>query len=159
MPPSSTRRIFDLIDRNWKVTEEMAKQFQSKFSGIFTAPLTSDTLESLTESYMFRQAIDGINGRGVTERSMIRASCLRNRSPMRWRRPFSRWKSMSLDWPAELKEAARLSNEQFREYVRGKLKSQIDLALNSLGELRILLDPPKVVADFTREELDAMLRG
>ena len=152
-------KIFDLIDRNWKVTEEMAKQFQSKFSGIFTAPLTSDTLETLTESYLFRQAIDSINGRGAAgkiddSRKLLAASV--SDAVEKAAQPLE---EMSLDWPDELKEAARLSNQQFRDYVREKLKSQIDLALNSLGDLRILLDPPKVVADFTREELDAMLRG
>jgi hypothetical protein len=152
-------KIFDLIDRNWKVTEELAKQFQSKFSGIFTAPLTSDTLETLTESYMFRQAIDGINGRGVSGKIDDTRRLLADSVSETVGKVVQPLEDMSLDWPSELKEAARLSNDHFREYVRGKLKSQIDLALNSLGELRILLDPPKVAADFTREELDAMLRG
>jgi len=152
-------KIFDLIDRNWKVTEELAKQFQSRFSGIFTAPLTSDTLETLTESYMFRQAIDGINGRGVSGKIDDTRRLLSDSVSETVGKAVQPLEDMSLDWPSELKEAARLSNDHFREYVRGKLKSQIDLALNSLGELRILLDPPKVVADFTREELDAMLRG
>jgi hypothetical protein len=152
-------KIFDLIDRNWKVTEEMAKQFQSKFTGIFTAPLTSDTLESLTESYLFRQAIDAMNNRALPakiddSRKLLEASV--SDTVEKAAQPLD---EMSLDWPDELKEAARLSNQQFREYVRGKLKSQIDLALNSLGELRFLIDPPKVVADFTRADLEAMLRG
>jgi hypothetical protein len=152
-------KIFELIDRNWKVTEEMAKQFQSRFSGIFTAPLTSDTLETLTESFMFRQAIDSINGRGlggkIDESRKLLADSISGATQM----AVQPLEDMSLDWPSELKDAARLSNEQFREFVRAKLKSQIDLALNFLGEMRILLDPLKVSADFTREDLDAMLRG
>jgi hypothetical protein len=65
---------------------------------------------------------------------------------------------MDTDWPAELKEAARLKNAEFRSYVQGKLKGQIDQALLYLGELRVLLDPPKVRAEFSREELEAFLR-
>jgi hypothetical protein len=32
------------------------------------------------------------------------------------------------------------------------------VALNFLGELRMLLDPPKVRSEFSREELEAFLR-
>lgn len=152
-------RIFDVIDRNWKVTEEIAKQFQSKFAGVFTAPLTSDTLETLTESYLFRQAIDSVNGRGTTAKIDEAQKALAASVSDTVEQAAQPLESMCLDWPAELKEAAQLSNAEFRKYVHDRLKSQIDTSLQYLGELRILLDPPKVVADFSREELEAMLRG
>jgi hypothetical protein len=152
-------KIFNVIDKNWKVTEEMAKQFESKFSGIFYAPLTSDTLETLTESYMFRLAIDGINNRGVTAQIDKSQKQLEASVEDTVEKVIEPLESMSTDWSDDLKALAKLSEDEFRAYVRDKLKAQVDRALNSLGELRFLIDPPKVVADFTREELDAMLRS
>jgi hypothetical protein len=152
-------KIFEVIDKNWKVTEEMHKQFQSRFAGIFTAPLTSDTLETLTESYLFRQAIDGVNSRGAAPK-IDDARRQLEAAPAAVTDDASRiLADMSLDWPDELKEAAKMSNENFRKYVRDRLKSQMDTAIQYLGELRILLDPPKLTAEWSREELDAMLRS
>jgi hypothetical protein len=152
------KKIFDLIDRNWKVTEEMDKQFQGKFSGIFTAPLTSDTLETLTESYMFRKAIDDVNARGASAKLDEAQKKLAGAVQETVDKAATPLEQMDTDWPAELKEAARLKNAEFRSYVQGKLKGQIDQALLYLGELRVLLDPPKVRAEFSREELEAFLR-
>jgi len=152
------KKIFELIDRNWKVTEEMDKQFQGKFSGIFTAPLTSDTLETLTEGFMFRKAIDDVNARGAPAKLDEAQKKLAGAVQETADKAGKPLEAMDTDWPAELKEAAKLKNAEFRRYVQEKLKSQVDMALNFLGELRILLDPPKVRAEFSREELEGFLR-
>ena len=153
------KAIFSIIDRNWTVTEAMARQFQTRFSGVFYAPLTSDTLESLTESFMFRKAIDSVNERQVTKVITDAQRMLIESVDPAVARAMQPLDSLSTDWSDALKAEASIENEEFHKYLRDKLKSQIDLAVNSLGELRFLIDPPKVIADFTREELDAMLRG
>jgi len=153
------KKIFDIVDKNWKVTEEMAKQFEGRFSGVFYAPLTRDTMETLTESYLFKKAIEGVNNRNAVSTIDNLRNLLTGAADEMTRLITQPLDEMSTDWSSDLKEMTRTSNEDFRRHMREKLKSQIDLAMNSLGELRHLIDPPKVVADFTREELDAMLRN
>ena len=152
------KKIFDLVDVKWQVTETMDKEFQSRFAGIFTSPLTSDTLETLTEKYMFRQAIDSVNARGAPAKIEAAQTQLAGSVQETVERAAQPLEEMDTDWPDELKEAARVTNAEFRKYLQEQLKGQIDLALNSLGELRWLLDPPKVQTEFSREELEAMLR-
>ncbi len=138
---------------------EMADQFASRFAGVFAAPLTNDTLETLTAKYMFR--------RGDRQRRMAwscrrvgdEIDALAESVPGLVDKASYPLESMSIDWPKELREAASLSNVEFVTFAREQLKSQIDGALHELAELRRQLDPARIEAEFNREELDRLLNG
>ncbi len=152
-------RVFAAIDRHWRTMREMADQFASRFAGVFTAPLTNDTLETLTAKYMFRQAIDNVEWRGAAARVDDEIDALAESVPGLVDKASYPLESMSIDWPKELREAASLSNVEFVTFAREQLKSQIDGALHELAELRRQLDPARIEAEFNREELDRLLNG
>jgi len=153
------KKIFEIIDKIWNITEDKAKQFEERFSGVFYAPLTGDTMESLTHSFLWKKATEEVNNRKAASAIDNSRNLLSSAADEMTKMITQPLDEMDLDWSPYLKEMARTCNEEFRAHMREKLKSQIDLAMNSLGELRFLIDPPKVVRDFTREELDAMLRN
>jgi hypothetical protein len=57
------------------------------------------------------------------------------------RKPRNRFAEIDTDWPAELKEAAKLSREDFRKFAEARLRRQIDTALQYLRELRSARSP------------------
>jgi hypothetical protein len=152
-------KIFEVVDDRFKDISDLDHQFRDKFVGVFTTPPTPETIEQLTEEYKWRQAIDAVNGRGILAKINNAKEQLGGMLDTAVEQAAQPLDQMDTDWPDELKDAAGLSRKHFRQYVQDRLKSQIDLAINSLGELGKFLDPPRIQADFSREQLEAMLKS
>jgi hypothetical protein len=60
--------------------------------------------------------------------------------------------------PPEVQELARLRNSEFRAFVRERIKRQMEALLRSIEDLKHMLEPSSVERDFSREELERMLR-
>jgi hypothetical protein len=60
--------------------------------------------------------------------------------------------------PPEVQELARLRNSEFRAFVRERIKRQMEALLRSIEDLKCMLEPSGVERDFSREELERMLR-
>ena len=52
----------------------------------------------------------------------------------------------------------RLRNSEFRAFVRERIKRQMEALLPAIDDLKRMLKPVNVERDFSREELERILR-
>ena len=60
--------------------------------------------------------------------------------------------------PPEVQELAKLRNKEFQAYVRERIKRQMEALLQSIEDLKRMLEPSTVESDFSRAQLEQMLR-
>ena len=145
------------IDEDWKITEELDRRFRDQFQGVFLSPLSNETVETLAEKYLFEQqlrAITGLGGAAKLEEHRARLDAFvesmdKALQPMNDVVPIL---------PPEVQELAALRNKEFRAFVRERIKRQMEALLQSIEDLKRMLEPSTVESDFSRAPLEQMLR-
>lgn len=146
-----------LLESDWKITEELDKKFREQFQGVFLSPLSNETVEQLAERYLFEQHLQTINGRRGDAKleDYRRQLSVYSESVDNAMRPMT---DAVDSLPAEVQELAKMRNKDFQEYVRTRIKRQVDELLPSIQDLKNMLDAANVSRDFSRAELESMLR-
>lgn len=145
------------IESDWKITEDLDKNFRERFSGVFIVPLKTETIESLAEKYLFKQHLQTIAGRGAA----AKLDDYRNKLPAHtegMERALRPLEDAMSSLPPEVQDLAKLKNREFQAYVRERTKNHIETLLPVIDELKKMLEPSSLEKDFNREELEGMLR-
>jgi hypothetical protein len=149
--------ICKLIESDWKITEELDRKFRDQFQGVFLSPLSNETVETLAEQYLFRQQLQTINGLGGAARlDEYRARLAAHSEIME--RALQPLDGVVPSLPPEIQELAKLRNDEFRAFVRERIKRQMEALLPAIEDLKRMLEAANVERDFSREELERMLR-
>ncbi len=149
--------VCKLIESDWKITEELDKKFRDQFQGVFLSPLSNETVETLAEQYLFRQQLQAINGLGgSTKLEEYRARLAAH--PENMEQALQPLDGVIASLPPEIQDLASLRNEEFRTFVRDRIKRQMEALLPAIDDLKRMLEPANVERDFSREELERMLR-
>jgi hypothetical protein len=147
-----------LLDADWKATEELDSRFRGQFSGIFGSPLGPDTIESLAETYLFRQQVEAIKGRKVPDRLREVRDRLPSDAEAKAEEGARRMEEAAGGLPSEAQDLVRMKSREFRDYVRDQLRRQINALLPVIDEVSKLFDPSNLDRDFSRQELTDILR-
>ena len=150
-------RVTDVLERDWDACEDARDEFEDRFAGIFTAQLTSDTIETLVEKAMFNREVEiilGLNAADLLGQAQGGLPAAADDAVALATQPLA---DAGPSFPEELIDLTRQQTESFRAYLRTQLRAQVDRAMTTLGETRTLLDPSRIRQDFSREELEAML--
>jgi molecular chaperone GrpE (heat shock protein) len=149
--------IYKQLDSTWKITQDLDGQFRGKFQGAFLSSISSETVETLAGSYLFREQMGKIKDRDAARKlDEYREKLIEGLNRMEEG-------SRSMDdpietLPDEVRELAKVRNKDFKEYVHDRIKRQMESLLPSIDELKRMVTPSNFDADFNRQELEGMLR-
>jgi hypothetical protein len=149
--------IFQYLDNTWTITLSLDSKFRSQFKGAFLSPISNETIETLAQLYAFRQQLDRIKDRDAADR----LSEIRGLLPERVGRVEESLNAMDDPinaLPSEVQDFARSRNKDFHQFVHDRIQRQIALLLPAIDELKALITPSNLDADFNRQELESMLR-
>ena len=147
-------RITSLVEVDWKLTEELNAKFQDKFKGIFVSSLSSETIEQLADKYLFQQHLEDVKRRGASAKAKDIAGRLERdveSAVDQALRPVDDSVSGVSD---EVRELARLTSKEFKEYVRTHVREHIVTLLPVIEELQTMLEPSSLDRDFSRDDLE-----
>jgi hypothetical protein len=149
-------RTLDLVFRR---TKDLDDQFKSKFHGALLSPLSNETVETLSQQHLFREILDKIKDRDLPER----LANIQEKLPEqvikiddKLRELVESVSGMS-ELPDEAKGVAREMTGGFRDYLRDRIKSQVETLLPIIDELKKEMIPSNLDQDLNREELKNML--
>jgi hypothetical protein len=149
-------RTLDLVFRR---TKDLDDQFKSKFQGALLSPLSNETVETLSQQRLFKEALDKIKDRNLPER----LANIQEELPEqvikiddKLRELVESVSGMS-ELPDEAKGVAREMTGGFRDHVRDRIKSQVEMLLPIIDELKKEMIPSNLDQDLNREELKNML--
>lgn len=146
-----------VIDGIWKITEELDSKFREKFQGAFLSPLSNETIEALAQRYLFREQFRRMNDRDVQRKMEEYLKTFPEK--MKQIEESVRLREEPIDTlPSEVRDLARSRNRDFQSYVHDRIKRQMELLLPAIDDLKKLLTPSNLEADFSRQELEDMLR-
>jgi hypothetical protein len=151
-------KVCGALDTDWKLTEELDQRFRDKFKGVFIAPLGDDTLEELVEGRMYRQEVDEVLRRNVHAKANDLTSTLQSQAAAALDDSFRGFDDLVNRAPDEIREAAKLRNEEFKRAVKDKLKDRIDRMLPVIRLVAELFDPSNLKREFSREDLERAVR-
>jgi hypothetical protein len=150
-------QIYTQLDSTWKITQDLDSKFRAQFQGAFLSPLSNETVETLAQRYFFREQLGKIKDRDAARK----LDEYRERLPERVNSVEESLRSMDdpIDTlPDEVRDLAKSRNKDFQEYVHDRIKRQMELLLPAIDDLKKLLTPSNLDADFDRQELEDMLR-
>jgi hypothetical protein len=149
--------IFSKMEDGWNGVKEMDEKFQSNFKGVFINPLGPQTIESLAESYLMKQQIEKIKGLSVYDKledfseqldaGIEQQAELATQSLDEARDPLQ----------SEVRELAKLQDEDFKKYVREQLKEQMKSMLPTIQDLLRSFSTDNLERDCSRKELEESL--
>jgi hypothetical protein len=149
-------RTLDLVFRR---TKDIDDQFKSKFQGALLSPLSNETVETLSQRYLFKEVFDKIKDRELPER----LANIQEQLPEqvikiddKLRELVDSVSSLS-ELPDEARSVTREMTGGFRDYLRDRIKSQVETLLPILDELKKDMIPSNLDQDLNREELENML--
>ncbi|NVJ26025.1 hypothetical protein HUW62_32865 [Myxococcus sp. AM011] len=151
-------KVCAAIDTDWRLTEELDGKFRDKFKGIFVQSLGSETIEQLAESYLFRQHIEEITRKDAAGKLKALPGLIQSEVDSALEKGLRPLDDLVNRVPEEVRELARLKNQQFKDHVRARLKERIQAILPAILELAAFWDPSNLSRDFSREELEKALR-
>jgi len=149
-------RTLDLVFRR---TKDIDDQFKSKFQGALLSPLSNETVETLSQQHLFKEVFDKIKDRELPER----LANIQEQLPEQVIKIDDKLRELvdSVSNLSELPDEARSVTREmtggFRDYVRDRIKSQVEALLPILDELKKDLIPSNLNQDLNREELENML--
>lgn len=149
-------RTLDLV---FKRTKDLDDQFKSKFQGALLSPLSNETVETLSQQHLFKEMLDKIKDRDLPERLSNIQEVLPEqviKIDDKLRELMESVSGMS-ELPDEARDTAREMTGGFRDYLRDRIKSQIEMLLPILEELKKEMIPSNLDQDLNREELTNML--
>jgi hypothetical protein len=145
------------LDSTWKITQDLDAKFRGQFQGAFLSPISNETMETLAQSYFFREQLGKIKDRDAVRK----LDEYRDRLPEKLKNIEESLHSMEdpIDaLPSEVRDMAKSRNKDFQEYVGDRIKRQMELLLPAIDDLKKLLTPSNLDTDFNRQELEGMLR-
>jgi uncharacterized protein YqgV (UPF0045/DUF77 family) len=149
-------RTLDLVFRR---TKDLDDQFKSKFQGALLSPLSNETIETLSQQHLFKEVLDKIKDRDLPEK----LANIQEELPEqvikiddKLRELVESVSEMS-ELPDEARDAAREMTGGFRDYLRDRIKSQVEMLLPIIDELKKEMIPANLDQDLNREELMNML--
>jgi len=145
------------LDSTWKITQDLDAKFRGQFQGAFLSPISNETMETLAQSYFFREQLGKIKDRDAVQK----LDEYRDRLPEKLKNIEESLHSMDdpIDaLPSEVRDMAKSRNKDFQEYVGDRIKRQMELLLPAIDDLKKLLTPSNLDTDFNRQELEGMLR-
>jgi hypothetical protein len=149
-------RTLDLV---FKRTKDLDDQFKSKFQGALLSPLSNETIETLSQQHLFKEFLDKIKDRDLPHR----LANIQEELPEqvikiddKLRELVESVSGMS-ELPDEARDAAREMTSGFRDYLRDRIKSQVEMLLPIIDELKKEMIPANLDQDLNREELMNML--
>jgi molecular chaperone GrpE (heat shock protein) len=149
--------IYKQIDSTWKITQDLDSKFRGQFQGAFLSPISNETVEKLAQIYLFREQLGKIKDRDAA-RTLDE---YREKLPRQTKNIEESLRSMEAPietLPNEVRDLAKSRNKDFQEYVRDRIKRQMELLLPAIDDLKKLLTSSNLEADFSRQELESLLR-
>lgn len=149
-------RTLDLVFRR---TKDLDDQFKSKFQGALLSPLSNETIETLSQKNLFKETLDKIKDRELPERlaniqEQLPEQVIKIDDSLR---ELAESISGMSELPDEARDVAREMTGGFRDYLRDRIKSQVEMLLPILDELKKDMIPSNLEQDLNREELANML--
>ncbi|HXS75242.1 MAG TPA: hypothetical protein VN753_03620 [Terracidiphilus sp.] len=149
-------RTLDLVFRR---TKDLDDQFKSRFQGALLSPLSNETIETLSQQHLFKELLDKIKDRDLPEK----LANIQEELPEqvikiddKLRELVESVSGMS-ELPDEAREVAQEMTGGFRDYLRDRIKSQVEMLLPIIDELKKEMIPASLDQDLNREELENML--
>jgi molecular chaperone GrpE (heat shock protein) len=140
-------------------TRDLDNQFKAKFQGALLSPLSNETFETLAQHYLFKEQLDKIKDRALPEK----LKDIQEQLPEQVIKIDDKLRALvesvsSTDGvPDEIRDVARRMTEEFRAYLRDRIKNQIESLLPIIDELKRLMIPSNLDQDLNRQELESML--
>jgi len=149
--------IYRQLDSTWKITQDLDSKFRGQFQGAFLSPISNETVERLAQNYLFREQLGKIRDRDAASK----LNDYRDRLPDQMKNIEESLRSFDNPietLPSEVQDLAKSRNRYFQEYVHDRIKRQMELLLPAIADLKTLLTPSNLEADFSRQDLESMLR-
>jgi hypothetical protein len=149
--------VYKELDSTWKITHDLDSKFRGQFQGAFLSPISNETVEALTQLYLFREQLGKIKDRDAARK----LDEYREKLPEPVKGIEESLRSMDYaieTLPDGVRDLAKSRNKELQEYVHDRIKRQMELLLPAIDELKKLLTPSNLDADFNRQELESMLR-
>jgi len=147
------------LDIVFKRTKDLDDQFKAKFQGALLSPLSNETIETLAQHNLFKEQFDKIKDRDLPRK--LRE--IEEKLPEQVIKIDDRMREMvesvpDVDGiPDDVRDMAKSMTGDFREYLRNRIKTQIDSLLPIIDELKNQMIPSNLDADLNRQELESML--
>lgn len=152
-----SKEISEHLERDFELTEELDQKFREEFQGVFVSPLSNETIETLAEKFLFKQHLEAIKDqRGDAKLEEFRALLPEHTQDME--EGLKPLENVVEDLPSEVREFAQLRHEEFRKFVREQMRRHVEALLPHIEELKSMLEPSNMEDDFSREEVETMLR-
>ncbi len=151
--------ISQKLDIVFKRTKDLDDQFKAKFQGALLSPLSNETIETMAQHYLFKEQFDKIKDRDLPEKLQdiqeeLPEQVIKIDDKLR---ELVESVSSTDGLPDEVRNVAREMTEEFRAYLRDRIKTQIDILLPIIDELKKLMIPSNLDQDLNRQELESML--
>ena len=140
------------IDARLEVARENARKAKGN-----AKHKADETVEKLAQNYLFREQLGKIKDRDAASK----LSDYRDRLPDQMKNIEESLRSFDgpIDTlPSEVQDLAKSRNKYFQEYVHDRIKRQMELLLPAIADLKTLLTPSNLEGDFSRQDLESMLR-
>jgi hypothetical protein len=151
-------RALDLV---FKRTKDIDDQFKAKFQGALLSPLSNETIETLAQHRLFKDQFDKIKDRDLSRR----LEDIQEELPEQVIKIDDKLRELvdsvsdTSGLPDEVRQVTREMTGDFREYVRERIKTQVEALLPIIDELKALMIPANLDHDLNREELESMLNS
>ena len=149
-------RTLDLV---FKRTKDLDDQFKAKFQGALLSPLSNETIETLAQHQLFKEKFDKIKDRDLPRR----LADIQEELPEQVIKIDDKLRELVdsvsdvSGLPDDVRQMTREITGEFREYVRERIKTQIEALLPIIDELKKLMIPSNLDQDLNRQELENML--
>ncbi len=147
------------LDIVFKRTKDLDDQFKAKFQGALLSPLSNETIETMAQHQLFKEQFDKIKDRDLPRKLQD----IQEELPEQVIKIDDSMRELvesvpDVDGlPDDVRELARSMTGEFREYLRNRIKTQIDILLPIIDDLKRTMTPSNLDADLNRQELESML--
>ena len=149
------------LDLVFKRTKDLDDQFKAKFQGALLSPLSNETIETLAQHRLFKDQFDKLKDRDLSRR----LEDIQEELPEQVIKIDDKLRELvdsvsdTSGLPDEVRQVTREMTGDFREYVRERIKTQVEALLPIIDELKALMIPANLDHDLNREELESMLNS
>ena len=149
--------IVKRVEENWKVTAELDKTFRTEFVGVFTSPLSNETIETLAERHLFEKQVTVTTGRDGDRKLLEHLDRLQDFRE-RFDASLAPLDEIAPEMPEELRDLVSLRNKEFRAYVRERIDHHMRALLHVIPDLHRMIEPAALERELGRKDLEEMLQ-
>jgi hypothetical protein len=149
------------LDLAFKRTTDLDDQFRAKFQGALLSPLVMKRLKPWHSI-----GISKISSTKIKDRDLSRRlEDIQEELPEQVIKIDDKLRELvdsgsdTSGLPDEVRQMTREMTADFREYVRERIKTQVEALLRIFEELKALMIPANLDHDLNREELESMLNS